>query len=238
MAAVLEAANASVVTDDETDAKYGEPVLEPGLMHHKFCVIDNSKLITGSYNPTDNGERNANALLIIESPLLARNYAREQHSLATSIRREAVRHAIFLNGERVENYFCPGDGCEQAVLRTLRGAKEEILFLAYSFTSDPIGKLLREKKASGVTVKGVCDPTQLNDYTECPGVGALTWQGEGLMHHKTFIVDRSIVITGSYNPTSNADRRNRENLLIIHDPNLAATFLSEFDRLVAQSALQ
>ena len=27
-----------------------------GIMHHKFCVIDNQKVITGSYNWSDNAE--------------------------------------------------------------------------------------------------------------------------------------------------------------------------------------
>jgi len=51
------------------------------------------------------------------------------------------------------------------------------------------------------------------------------------MHHKVFIIDNATVVTGSFNPSQNADTRNDENMLIIHDPSIAARFLEEFYRL-------
>ncbi|MFH1064425.1 MAG: phospholipase D-like domain-containing protein [Candidatus Woesearchaeota archaeon] len=51
------------------------------------------------------------------------------------------------------------------------------------------------------------------------------------MHHKVFIIDEKVVVTGSFNPSSNADKNNDENLLIIHDPIVAAEFLEEFERV-------
>ena len=41
------------------------------------------------------------------------------------------------------------------------------------------------------------------------------------MHHKVFIIDGHIVITGSYNFSRSAEERNDENTLIIHDPAIA-----------------
>ncbi len=49
------------------------------------------------------------------------------------------------------------------------------------------------------------------------------------MHHKVFIIDEKIVITGSYNPTKNANENNDENLLIIHDKKIAEKYLEEFN---------
>ncbi|HLD04135.1 MAG TPA: phospholipase D-like domain-containing protein [Candidatus Nanoarchaeia archaeon] len=51
------------------------------------------------------------------------------------------------------------------------------------------------------------------------------------MHHKVFIIDNEIVITGSYNPTAGGDAKNRENILIIHNTNIAAQFIIEFERV-------
>ena len=51
------------------------------------------------------------------------------------------------------------------------------------------------------------------------------------MHHKVFIIDENIVITGSFNPTESADKRNDENILIIHDSIVAGKYLGEFDRV-------
>jgi phosphatidylserine/phosphatidylglycerophosphate/cardiolipin synthase-like enzyme len=39
------------------------------------------------------------------------------------------------------------------------------------------------------------------------------------------------VILGSYNFTASAEDRNDENLLIIHDPEVAALFVEEFGRV-------
>ena len=37
-----------------------------------------------------------------------------------------------------------------------------------------------------------------------------------------------VVVTGSYNPTASGTLRNRENVLIIHSPVVAAEFLAEY----------
>ena len=55
----------------------------------------------------------------------------------------------------------------------------------------------------------------------------------GLMHDKVFIIDGQIVITGSYNFTSSAERSNDENVLIIYDKQIAAQYLAEFERIYA-----
>ena len=58
------------------------------------------------------------------------------------------------------------------------------------------------------------------------------------MHHKVIIIDDSTVILGSYNFTASADERNDENLLIIHDPEVAALFVEEFGRVYEQARTQ
>jgi phosphatidylserine/phosphatidylglycerophosphate/cardiolipin synthase-like enzyme len=55
----------------------------------------------------------------------------------------------------------------------------------------------------------------------------------GLMHHKALIIDRRIVVVGSYNFTASAEKYNDENLLVIRDPEIAAQFLQEFRRVFA-----
>lgn len=51
------------------------------------------------------------------------------------------------------------------------------------------------------------------------------------MHHKVFIVDEKIVVTGSFNPTMSGDIRNDENIVIIYDKEIASEFLEEYDRV-------
>ena len=49
------------------------------------------------------------------------------------------------------------------------------------------------------------------------------------MHHKVFIIDDELVITGSMNPSKNGDFRNDENIIILHNPDLAQKYLDEFE---------
>jgi phosphatidylserine/phosphatidylglycerophosphate/cardiolipin synthase-like enzyme len=53
----------------------------------------------------------------------------------------------------------------------------------------------------------------------------------GRMHHKVMIIDREIVVTGSFNFTRTAERDNDENILIVHDVDLTHQFLIEFERI-------
>jgi phosphatidylserine/phosphatidylglycerophosphate/cardiolipin synthase-like enzyme len=55
------------------------------------------------------------------------------------------------------------------------------------------------------------------------------------MHHKVFIIDEKIVITGSYNFSSSAERTNDENVVILFDPQIAAQYLAEFRRVDAEA---
>ena len=50
-------------------------------------------------------------------------------------------------------------------------------------------------------------------------------------HHKFAVVDDRIAITGSYNWTRGADRDNRENLLITHDPRIVRAYAEGFEAL-------
>jgi phosphatidylserine/phosphatidylglycerophosphate/cardiolipin synthase-like enzyme len=51
------------------------------------------------------------------------------------------------------------------------------------------------------------------------------------MHHKVILIDRAIVVTGSYNFSRSAEEQNDENLLILHAPQVAAEYLIEFDQI-------
>lgn len=49
-----------------------------GMLHHKFCVIDQQIIITGSYNWTYYAEtRNIENIVIIDDPVLAKSYSNE-----------------------------------------------------------------------------------------------------------------------------------------------------------------
>ncbi|MBI4141435.1 hypothetical protein HY484_00750, partial [Candidatus Woesearchaeota archaeon] len=196
--------------------KYKSIYHEQGIMHNKFCVLDNS-VITGSYNPHST---TANNLVIIPSKTLAQNYLDEFNELWGITRTVKTKNTkILFNDILIENYFCPEDNCRQKVAETLSSANTSIHFMTYSFTDDRIGNIILEKSKQ-IIVNGIFDKSQINKWSEYNKLKHLS-KAETRIHHKVFIVDEKIVITGSANPTNNGYTRNDENIIIIHDKNIA-----------------
>ena len=95
---------------------------------------------------------------------------------------------------------------------------------------------------AGVTVSGVFEQSQYraNTGTEFDlfRLNKLDVRLDGNprnMHHKVIVIDRSTVVTGSYNFSASAEKSNDENTLIIHDPEIAALYLAEFERVFGQA---
>jgi phosphatidylserine/phosphatidylglycerophosphate/cardiolipin synthase-like enzyme len=58
-----------------------------------------------------------------------------------------------------------------------------------------------------------------------------------LLHHKFAVIDRKLVVTGSHNWSTAANYKNDETLLVIENPQVAAHFQREFDRLYSSAKL-
>jgi len=225
-------------TDNYIDLKSpAKRDLNPYLMHDKFCVTD-KEIITGSFNPTIQQEKyDDNNVILSNSSYLRENYIQEFYQLYDGNLRKTPYPKIIIGNVSVENYFCPKDACEKHVLSVLQKASSSIKFMTFSFTSNPIGDLLVSKEKQGINVTGVFEKMQENKWSqknklEVNGGCSVYFDGnKKLMHHKVFIVDDSLVITGSYNPTDSGNRRNDENILIIHDNNIAEKYVFEFDRI-------
>ena len=226
----------------------GIPILgdrREGLMHDKFIVIDRSEVWTGSLNYTVSGAyEDNNNLVHIRSVKVAENYTTEFEEMYTddlfgpdSIA-ATPNPSVTVDGLRVETYFSPDDGVAARLLELLQGAQESIYFLAFSFTSDDLAQVMRGRADAGVAVSGVMEDAQVksNQGTEFDlfvqsGLDVRRDGNSGQMHHKFIVIDRSIVITGSYNFTAAAEDRNDENLVVLFSPEIAELFLAEFERV-------
>ncbi len=233
----------------------GIPILgdrREGLMHDKFIVIDRSEVWTGSMNYTVSGVyQDNNNLIHIRSVKIAENYETKFNDMYINDKfgpdavADTPNPTVTIDGTEVETYFSPNGGVANRLVSLLSTAQESIYFLAYSFTSDDIGQSVRDRYKAGVTVKGVMDDSQItsNQGTEYDlfrqaGIDVRRGGMDGLMHQKVLIIDRQIVVTGSYNFSASAENTNDENLLIIHNPQIAELFLQEFDRVYAQATAQ
>ena len=208
------------------------------LMHNKFCIVDD-RISSGSMNPTVNGaEKNNNNLIIINSPVLADNYEAEFSEFwnETFGKGDRVNNPIvYLDGTKIENYFCPEDLCSEKIKNVLDKAENSIYFLVFSFTHDSIANKIVLKIHEDISVKGVFEKrgtgSEYSQYRllEYQEADVRKDNNSAVMHHKVFIIDNETVITGSFNPSVNADKRNDENILIIHDKEVADKYLEEFE---------
>lgn len=220
-----------------------------GLMHNKFMVIDRSEVWLGSMNFTDSGTYDDNNhLMRIRSTKVAENYSVEFKEMFEDNRfgdnalAQTPYPTVTLDGTRVDTYFSPDDGVLSVLYNLLDKAEESVHFLAFSFTSNELGSILRTKAETGLTVSGVMDEEQVGSNTGTEfdpfrqaGMDVHMDGIDGQMHHKMFIIDEKIVVTGSYNFSRSAEERNDENIVVIYNEQIARFLLQEFERIYAHA---
>jgi phosphatidylserine/phosphatidylglycerophosphate/cardiolipin synthase-like enzyme len=214
------------------------------IMHNKFVIVDGRAVWTGSWNFTDGDtyRLNNNAIKIV-SRQLAQNYTAEfekmfvQRSFGPSKPAGGVEALVTLQGVSIANYFAPEDKVADKIVDRLNQAQQSIHFLAFSFTSDPIGNAMLARAKAGVSLAGVFETTgsetQFSEYGRMrkAKLDVLQDGNPYVMHHKVIIIDGRTVIFGSFNFSNNANTDNDENVLIIDDPALAQAFEAEFQRV-------
>ncbi len=241
----------------------GIPVVEDerdsSLMHNKFVVVDQQWVWAGSWNMTANGTyRNNNNAVLIASTALADNYTAEFEEMFTGQfgpRSVADTPHPHINltveigaGETrrehqvaLENYFAPEDEIAAQIIDHIAAAQSRIRFMAFVFTSEEIAAAMLARAQAGVVVQGVVEKRNIeSEYSQYERLRAAVHDvlldgNPYILHHKVIIIDDATVILGSYNFTASAEKSNDENLLVIHDPEVAALFVAEFGRVYEQA---
>lgn len=129
--------------------------------------------------------------------------------------------------------------CKDMVLAALQRARREVLLAIYSFSSREIAEALIDAKERGVEVRVKADAKQMDYDAAVVVFGMLesakidvapiemsSWYS---MHHKFLVIDREVVLTGSYNFTVAASTVNYENLVLIVSTSVARDFIREFE---------
>ncbi len=136
----------------------------------------------------------------------------------------------------VKVYFSPKGGCAQAVIDVINAAQSQVLMMAYSFTYDPIVKALMDAHARGIDVELVFDRANevdlRSDMPRCieSGMKVLVDAEHAIAHNKLMIVDKKVIVTGSFNFTRQAEDANAENLLVMrHDKALVEKYLQYYE---------
>ena len=133
--------------------------------------------------------------------------------------------------------FTPGEDCTAMIVHAIDDAKSELLVQAYGFTSGPIIQAVARAKERGVNVRVILD--KINEqkrytaatYLKNHGIDPMIDFQPAIAHNKVMVIDRRNVITGSFNFTTAAQKRNAENVLIVlDDPAIAEAYAANWQR--------
>lgn len=123
----------------------------------------------------------------------------------------------------ISQHFTQSEDIEPIVVEWIRRARRSIRLMGYGFTSQGIADALKYAVTQHVDVRIILDGPNEHQAAskgrECSDAGiTVAYDYEhAIMHDKIIIVDRHVVITGSYNWTEGARRRNAENIVVIED---------------------
>lgn len=172
-----------------------------------------------------------------------------EHSRMGANKLDNTPHRFNVGGVWIEQYMSPSDNTEQYIINSARTADFTLDFCILAFTRASISNAFQDRfyNVPGLMVRGVFDAGSKNTnddiYDAMSGSGTYAWSPPadvhwdgttGTLHHKYLLVDGSFrdsdptVVTGSHNWSNNANFRNDENTLIIHDAHIANLYYQEF----------
>ena len=241
----------------------------PDIFHQKFIVRDNQSLLTGSANFTDtDASVNLNHVVIVHDAEVARSYGREfdeirqGHFGRLNEGHDVTPPEVLVSNVRVKPLFAPDHNPEMEIMKQIAKAKKRVDFAIFTFASSSgIDDQMVLAKNAGVKVRGALFTSQANQVWSASetlanaGIRFRLVPRAGLpepaprkLHHKLMVIDRQVVIVGSFNYTHPANFLNDENILVIGDMDstdadsvskqklLAGFALEEIDRMIAAFA--
>lgn len=233
------------------------------LMHNKFLIRDGVTLWTGSANFTVGGleKQDNNCLTLRDQGIIAQYGAiftdllsgEHNHSRRRSSMEAAHLQTLPSTRPRVvEALFSPSEGevIEQRIIKALNGARR-VRVMAFLMSDPGILGALRRFADARADIQGVIDPHGMQDvlryrhaddpdywfmrdprFVAAPSHAFNPHTEQDFMHNKVMVLDDQLVVTGSFNFSENAEL-NDENMLILNSGQVAAAYISYFDRLYA-----
>lgn len=136
----------------------------------------------------------------------------------------------------MEQVFTNGQKCKSKIIESISSATNEIRIAMAFFTDRDIANQIIIASEKGVEVSIILSNDINNENVKSilsPICKVYTHvaNGRGLMHHKFCIVDKNLLLHGSYNYTYNALNNNEESLNITDSFNLVSEYLNIFDTL-------
>ena len=214
------------------------------LMHNKFFIFDNSRVITGSMNfaPTGFSEFNSNCIFLIESDEIAQIYKQEFNQMLNgTFHQEKLKinsKTINLDNTKITPYFSPKDKVvTKTIIPLINNAKDYIYIPTFVLTHEKLAQALINAHNRGVDIKIIVDATNVNakrsriSFLRNSGIKIKTENYAGKIHSKTILIDDLYLISGSMNFSNSGENKNDENCLIIEDKRLTKYYKEFFEYL-------
>lgn len=159
---------------------------------------------------------------------------------------------LIVNGTVAQAYFSPEDDLRSLLILLIEAEQESIRFAIYTFTDKSIAQALIRAAQRGILIEGIVDrsygQSRYSKVCMLANAHLPIWvyqtaaneRNAGLMHNKFCLFGKNIsgkqlLWTGSYNFTNRASCKNQENVVILDDPSIIATFSNYFARLTSYS---
>ena len=154
-------------------------------------------------------------------------------------------HHFVVGNKVVDLYFSPSDATNSKIIDVINS---DINIATMLITRSDIKNALLAKYNAGLTNINLMVDSQNPSGNQIsaiqaglPSGQAVVFSLSGLMHHKFMVVDNfnsnsdPMVLTGSHNWSNSAENKNDENVLIVHDANVANQYFQAFADLYQQA---
>ena len=139
----------------------------------------------------------------------------------------------------IETLFSPEVSIKENILKEMESTSSTLDLAIHEITSLDMAQALVKAKQRGVKVRIVADSKQAKiktsqiNYLIRQGIPVKVLGGKekGVMNHRFAIFDGKRVLTGSFEWSEVSAKWNYENILMVHESEVVATFQKEFERL-------
>jgi cardiolipin hydrolase len=138
----------------------------------------------------------------------------------------------------LEAHFFPNEAKEDKVINMLRTVKNSLDIAIFTLTNDKIFAAIEEVWNAGVDVRIITDDECCNqlgsDIFKLAAIGVPIKTDDAKqyhMHHKFAVLDEAVVITGSFNWTTQAVLHNQENIMFFENSQMAKAYNDEFEKM-------
>ena len=145
-----------------------------------------------------------------------------------------------------QTFFTSQDPVAGAIEQLLQEARVSVDAALYRITNPRLARALGNAQSRGLRIRLLLDHNKYRETAatrELLAENSLPFQtlygrkGKGSkLHHKFVVLDRHVVLTGSYNWTLESEERNFDHGLVLRDPDLVSAYQQEFERLWSMEA--